>query len=185
MKLEFSRKSSRELLSTPIFRLREDTSEHPVTGHEGRYYVFDFPDWVNIVALTPERELVMVRQWRHGTASVELELPAGALEPGEDPVTAASRELAEETGFAPSRCTLLGNVRPNCAIQSNRCFSVLAEDCRRVGETRFDQGEQIALELLPVAEVMDRVRDGTLRNGMMLVALLFWLDSQGAAAWPK
>lgn len=185
MKLEFERRASRELLSTPVFRLREDTSAHPVTGEEGRYYVLDCADWVNIIAITEARELVMVRQWRHGTACLELEIPAGALEPGEDAAEAAARELEEETGFAPARCTLLGQVHPNCAIQSNRCFSVLAEGCRRVGPTRFDAGEQIELALVPLTEVMDRVRDGTLRNGMMLVALLFWLDRQGAVAWPR
>jgi ADP-ribose pyrophosphatase len=185
MKLEFERQSSRELLTTPVFRLREDVSRHPVSGHDGRYYVLDCPDWVNIIALTDADELLMVRQWRHGTRCVELEIPAGALEPGEDAAVAAARELEEETGFAPARCTLLGSVRPNCAIQSNQCFSVLAEGCRRVGPTRFDAGEQIALELVPARDVMDRVRDGTLRNGMMLVALLRWLDARGAVAWPR
>jgi ADP-ribose pyrophosphatase len=185
MKLEFDRTSTREVLSTPVFKLREDIAAHPVTGHEGRYYVLDSPDWVNIVAVTDAHELLLVRQWRHGTRSVELEIPAGLLEPGEEPLVAAARELEEETGFAPARCSLLGSVRPNCAIQSNHCHTVLAEGCRRVGPTRFDAGEQIELERLPLADLPARVRDGTLRNGMMLVALLFWLDARGAISWPR
>jgi ADP-ribose pyrophosphatase len=184
MKLEFDRKSTRELLQTPVFRLREDIATHPVTEREGRYYVLDCPDWVNIVALTEAREIILVKQWRHGTRSVELEIPAGIVEPGEDPARTAARELEEETGFAPARCTVLGGVHPNCAIQSNRCVSVLAEGCVRKGPTRFDAGEQIELELLPLTDLPRLVRDGTLRNGMMLVALLFWLDAEGTIAWP-
>jgi 8-oxo-dGTP pyrophosphatase MutT (NUDIX family) len=183
-KLEFERKSRREILNTPVFRLHEETSLHPETGAEGRYYVLDAPNWVNIIAITEQNELVMVRQWRHGTAAVELEIPAGALEAGEDPVAAATRELLEETGYSPKKAHLLGEARPNSAIQSNHCFTVLCEGCTLTGETHFDPGEQITHELMPMSELRDRVKDGTLRSGMMLVAILWWLDSRGAVAWP-
>lgn len=184
-KLEFERKSRREVLQTPVFRLHEETSVHPGTGAEGLYYVLDAPNWVNIIAVTESGELVMVRQWRHGTAAVELEIPAGALEPGEDPVAAARRELLEETGYVPRRARLLGEARPNSAIQSNHCFTVLCEGCELIGETAFDAGEQITHELMPVAALRDRVRDGTLRSGMMLVAILWWLDGEGRLRWPE
>lgn len=183
-KLEFVRKSRKQILSTPVFRLHEDVSLHPENGSEGRYYVLDAPDWVNIIALTADHQLLMVRQWRHGTACVELEIPAGGLEHGEDPVEAAKRELLEETGYAPARTTLLGDARPNCAIQSNRCYTVLAEGCTKVGSTKFDAGEMIALELMPLVDLPKRVRDGSLRSGMMLVALLWWMDQTKAIRWP-
>lgn len=184
-KLEFVRKSRREILETPVFRLQEEISTHPETGADGTYYVLDAPDWVNIIAVTAQNELVMARQWRHGSAAVELEIPAGQVEPGEDPVATATRELLEETGFVPKRARLLGEIRPNCAIQSNRCFSVLCEGCELTGNTNFDPGEQIKHELLPLSQLRDRVRDGTLRNGMMLVALLWWLDGDGKIQWPE
>lgn len=183
-KLEFTRTSRREVLKTPIFRLHEEISVHPETNLEGTYYVLDAPDWVNIVAVTENDELIFVRQWRHGSACVELEIPAGALEAGEDPVVAATRELVEETGYVPKRARLLGRARPNAAILSNHCHTVLCEGCTPTGETHFDAGEQITLEKIPIKELRDHVRAGTLQNGMMLVALLWWLDSEGRVQWP-
>ena len=183
-KLEFVRTSRREVLATPVFRLHEEVSLHPETNAEGKYYVLDAPDWVNIIAVTDDNELLFVRQWRHGSASVELEIPAGAIEAGEDPVTAATRELVEETGYIPKRARLLGQARPNAAIQSNHCYTVLCEGCTASGETHFDPGEQIALERIPISDLRTRLSEGVLRSGMMLVAILWWLDSEGRVRWP-
>lgn len=180
----FIRHASEHLLDTPIFRLRRDRAEHPETGHVGDYFVLENPDWVNVVAITPAREILLVRQWRHGTASVELELPAGLVEPGESPLDAAARELREETGYAAGRVTLLGEVAPNAAFQRNTCFTVLAEGCAPAGATRFDAGEDIELVVEPVARLPALMREGHFRNAMVHIGLLWWLDAQGRVDWP-
>jgi 8-oxo-dGTP pyrophosphatase MutT (NUDIX family) len=179
----FIRHDSKVLLTTPIFRLRQDRASHPVTGHTGDYFVLENPDWVNMVAITDDDRLVMVRQYRHGSGAVELELPAGMIEPGESPTVAAARELAEETGYVADSWQLIGQVRPNCAFQNNTCFTTLARGCRLAGETHFDPGEDLELVLASKNDLRQMVRDGTLRNGMVIAAVFWWLDSDGRLSW--
>jgi 8-oxo-dGTP pyrophosphatase MutT (NUDIX family) len=175
----FIRRESKIVLETPIFNLRVDVAAHPETAHVGSYYVLENPDWVNMVVLTRAGELVLVRQWRHGTGRVELELPAGMIEKGEDPLAAAARELREETGYEAERWTLIGSARPNTAYQENTCYTALGEGAARVGPTAFDPGEDIDVVLVSEADVGRYVRDGTLANGMGLVALLWWWGARG------
>jgi len=180
----FIRHASEHLLDTPIFRLRRDRAEHPETGHVGDYFVLENPDWVNVVALTPAREVLLVRQWRHGTAAVELELPAGLVDGEESALEAAARELREETGYRAERLTLLGQVAPNASFQHNTCFTVLAEGCVPDGPTRFDAGEDIELVVEPVARIPTLLREGRFRNAMVHIGLLWWLESLGRIDWP-
>lgn len=181
----FKRHGREEILQTPIFRLHREKAEHPRSGHVGSYYILEVPDWVNIIARTSEGEFLLVRQWRHGSSEFELELPAGALDEGETPEEAAARELQEETGFVAEKLTLLGSAMPNCAYQSNRCYSVLAEGCRPNGGTKFDPGEDIELVKLPFEELARLFRNGTVRNGMGICAMFFWLDQSGKIDWNK
>jgi 8-oxo-dGTP pyrophosphatase MutT (NUDIX family) len=175
--------SSRELVRTAIFRVREDQAEHPRTGEARPYVALEAPDWVNVVAVTPEGALVLVRQWRHGTRRFELELPAGVIEPDETPEQAAARELREETGYTAERLVRLGEVAPNAAFQTNRCFTVLAEGCRRTAETEFDPGEDIELVLCSPAELRARL-GGEVRNAMVFCGLLWWFEREGRVGWP-
>lgn len=179
----FVRHQSRIVLETRIFRLREDTSSHPETGHTAPYYVLEAPDWVNMICLTPERELVLVRQWRHGTGDIELELPAGMVDTGEAPLAAAARELLEETGFSAERWMLLGSVKPNSAYQQNTGFCALAEGCRKVSAPRLDEGEDIEVVTVPVEEVPHLIREGKLRNAMGICAFYLWLEKRGCINW--
>lgn len=180
----FTRSDSRTLLETPIFTLRADTAARPDGAHEGTYYVLECPAYVNVVALTDDARIILVRQWRHGTRAVELEIPAGLVEPGEADLDAAARELLEETGYGAARWSLLGDVVPNAAIQENRCATLLAEGCTRVAEPTPDAGEDLEVVLLPLADLPGLVRDGTIRTALPLAGLFWWLERGGRIDWP-
>ena len=127
-----------------------------------------------MVALTPDGRLVLVRQFRFGRDDFSLEIPGGIIEAGEDPVAAAVRELAEETGFTGGRTRMLGSVHPNPAIQNNRCHLVLVEGAVRSQEMAWDPDEEIAVSTAPVDEVLAWARDGRITHSLVLCGLFLF-----------
>jgi len=163
----------RLVASTRVLDLYAVQFRHPVRGTEREFIVVDAPDWVNVIALTPDGHLVLVRQFRYGIDAFSLEIPGGVIERGEDPVVAGTRELREETGYAGPAARLLGSVHPNPAIQSNRCHLVLVEAAVRTGEAAWDHDEEIAVTTAPVEEVFAWARSGRITHALVLNAL--WL----------
>lgn len=164
-----------ELADFKVFRVRRDTLRSPRTGEPHPFFVLECPDWVNVVALTPEGDALLVRQWRAGTDAETLEIPGGSTDPGDpSPQAAAERELLEETGYVAERWTLLGSVDPNPAIQGNACWTFLAEGCRRVAEIRPDAGEDLRVTRAPLASLPELVRTGKIRHSLV-VAAFYWL----------
>jgi ADP-ribose diphosphatase len=158
-----------------VFRTRVDTARSPRSGDLHQFVVLDTPDWVNIVALTPEDRVILVRQFRHGLRSLSLEIPGGMVDPGESAEEAARRELLEETGFSAASWERLGIVHPNPAIQNNRCTTFLALQCERVGEQTLDATEDIDVELVPVFELPQLVSSGQITHALVLNALYWFL----------
>jgi 8-oxo-dGTP pyrophosphatase MutT (NUDIX family) len=158
-----------------IFRLRSDVKLSPRTGREHDFYVLDSVHWVNVIAITPDQKLVMIEQFRHGSNTVELEIPGGMMEPGEaDPVATAVRELREETGYEGESARLLGHIWSNPAILSNKTYTVLVENCRLKHEVEWDYGEDLATQLVPVAEISKLVADEKIGHSLVVVALYYF-----------
>ncbi|MEC9073376.1 MAG: NUDIX hydrolase, partial [Myxococcota bacterium] len=148
--------------------MQEVDRRSPRTGEVGRFQVLNCAPWVNVVALTDADEVVLIRQFRHGTAEVTVEIPGGLVDPGEEPERAAERELLEETGFAGAFPVQLGSVEPNPAIQDNICTTWLIRDARWVATPRPDDMEQIEVMLLPRSEVDGWIRSGKIRHALVV-----------------
>ena len=166
--------ASKTLASTRVFELQSTRFRHPVRAVERDFVVIRPPDWVNILALTPDHRLVLVKQFRFGIDDFSLEIPGGMMEPGEEPVATARRELREETGFAGASARVLGSVHPNPAIQSNRCHFVLVEQAMASAKQEWDADEEIEVTTLPVDEVLALARSGGITHGLVLDALFYF-----------
>jgi len=153
-----------------LFNLLETTRRSPTTGQEHRFMQLEAPDWVNIVPVTRDGLLVLVEQYRHGIDAATVEIPGGMVDPGEDPATAAARELEEETGYRGRTLHLLGCVEPNPAFLTNRCWTYLALDCAPDGTVQPDPSEEISLRLVPPSRFTDLIDDGTIRHSLVIAA---------------
>ncbi len=159
---------------TRVFDVLGRTYLHPVRGTEKEFVVVAPSDWVNVVALTADGRIVLVRQFRFGIDGFSLEIPGGVMEPGEDPVAAGLRELREETGYAGGAARLLGSVCPNPAIQSNRCHFVFVDGAAATAELEWDADEEIEVVALPADEVYALARNGGIVHGLVLNALMLF-----------
>ncbi len=174
--------SSEEGPDLLIARARFDTLTNPRNGREFVRLVLDTPTWVNVVALTPERRLVVVRQHRFGTGRVTTEIPGGVVDAGETPFETARRELCEETGYTAAAWRALGTVEPNPAFQNNLCHHFLAEGVRLTHEIDLDPGEDIAVDTMDLEEVRAAIAAGEIRHSLVLCALARILDLR-ADSW--
>lgn len=164
--------SSRPLADYRIFSVRSDEKISPRTGQRHDFFIIDSVDWVNVLAVTPDEQLVMVEQYRHGSNTVELEIPGGVMDRTDrSPLETGVRELREETGYEGERARLLADVFSNPAIMSNATHTVLVENCRLKHERELDSGEDLMTRLVPVMDVPSLVAAGRIKHPLVVVAL--------------
>ena len=152
-------------------RLRIDKCELP-NGNLLDATIFEFRTWANVLALTKDREAILVRQYRHGVCDVLLELPGGVVEEEEDPLEGARRELLEETGYTAPNIIPVGKIYPNPALQTNTLYSFLAFDAERVSGQNLDAGEDIEVQLVPLEELIAIAKRGDFRHALHMAVLL-------------
>lgn len=153
-----------------VFNLRTDRACSPRTNRTHDFFILESSPWVNIIPLTPEGDVVLVQQYRHGTQNVTLEIPGGLVEGQDSPEDAARRELMEETGYQTDSLISLGAVHPNPAIQNNLCYTFLAGNVHPVGKQNQDDREDIEVVLKPLSEIPQLIRDGIITHSLVIVA---------------
>lgn len=172
---------STRLNGTPLFGFRRDRVVSPRTGQPHDVYVLEAPNWVNVIPVTPAREVVFVRQWRHGIRGVTLEIPGGVIEAGDAPEEAARRELLEETGYRAESWISLGYTFPNPAIQDNRCYTFVALNAVQHTDPIPDAMEDIEVVLHPVEHVATLLDRGEIAHALIVAAFWkFYLWSRGS-----
>ena len=172
--------SSDELFSHPYFRFRKDRCALPDERIMPAYYVMEFIDWANVVALTDDGKIVLVNQYRHAAKRRFYEFPGGTLDPDnkdETPESAARRELMEETGYGVSRLTYLGHHYPNPGLQDNRMHVFLGTGCRKVAEPKLDTYEDLEVELVDVQDFLQCIEQGRPMHSLMMASLTLALPA--------
>jgi len=164
---------------TPIFNLLHRKMRLEAAGEQsqGNFYVLEAPEWVNVIPITKEKEVILVEQYRYGIEKPTLEIPGGMVDPGEEPLPAIKRELVEETGYQSQNWSSLGKVSANPAIMTNFTHLFVAEDCEFVGvqESKEDVHERINVHTKPLDEFLDLVDDGTIHHTIVLAAVARYL----------
>ena len=159
------------LIRRPWLTARRDVAQLPDGRINKEYYVLEYPDWVNIIAITTEGLFVLERQYRHGLGNTCFELPCGVIEDGETPLQAAQRELLEETGYAGGKWQEWMTLSPNPATSNNLAHSFMAVGVSKVSGQKLDPTEDIDVYLKPASYVKELLENNQILQALMAAPL--------------
>jgi 8-oxo-dGTP pyrophosphatase MutT (NUDIX family) len=161
-------------MQTPVFDVVTLNCLSPKDGKAKNFFCLKAPQWVNILPITTDGQVVLVNQYRQGTRLFSLELPGGVVEPGQSLIETARRELMEETGYSASDFSLLCSLKPNPALFGNTIHTYLATGAEKTGTTDFDENEDLEMSLAPVEELPNMILDGRIDHALMVAAIGFY-----------
>ncbi len=161
-----------------IFDLKIEHFISPKTNKEYEFYIIESNSWVNVIPLTEDKNVVFIKQFRHGIRGITLEIPGGIVEEGDDPKSAAIRELQEETGYSSQNIEFLGKVHPNPAFLTNWCYTYLATDVKKIGEQKLEEREDIEVVLIPLDKVIDLILHGKITHSLVISAFAFFFGKK-------
>ncbi|MDQ7785439.1 MAG: NUDIX hydrolase [Desulfomonilaceae bacterium] len=167
---------TREDRSYSLFSVSINRNRSPRTGQVHEFQVLNSPDWVAVVAVTPDNNLVMVRQYRHGTGELSLEPPGGLVKEGRTAEQSGREELEEETGYQADSLELLGWMHPMPALFTNRFYVFLARNAVPTGKLDPDETEEVETILVPLEEIREYIKTGRIRCAVMIAALHLFLE---------
>ncbi|MDC1068265.1 NUDIX hydrolase [Candidatus Kapabacteria bacterium] len=163
--------SKKNLGNHKIFDVEIVRRTNPQDGKTSEFTVLNSENWVNIIVITKSNEIVLVNQYRHGTNTIELEIPGGLIETDETPGQASIRECKEETGYvSDSPVEFLGEIFPNPAFLDNRCYTFLWENCEQKLEQNLDDFEDIDIIKYPIEDIKNLILKGEIRHGVIIAA---------------
>ena len=162
---------SESIFKTGIVTLDKQKCEMPDGRIMPSYYILRFPDWVNIIPITKDKQIVLIRQYRHATGEIHWEVPGGAVNHGEAAEIGASRELLEETGYASGRLIKVAENFPNPALQDNRIHTYIALDCELQGLQKLDPFEEIEVHVISMDELKRSIVEGRFNHNIVVASL--------------
>ncbi|MDR9419863.1 NUDIX hydrolase [Gracilimonas sp.] len=167
--------------TTNIFKLLSRDMKLESEGHSASFSIIEAPEWMNVIPLTSENEVVLVEQYRYGIEEPTLELPGGMVDSDETHNETAKRELLEETGFSGDKWYYLGKVSSNPAFLTNYTHLYVAQNCQKIKEQELDGNERINVHLLPLNDFLAMVKEGAVHHSLVVAAVakyLLWERNQ-------
>lgn len=158
-------------LKSKWLNVRKDKVRMPKGVELDDFYILEYPDWINVIAITEEGDFVLERQYRHGTQTVEYEICAGVIEKGEEPLVAVQRELYEETGYGGGEWKLYCISAPNPAAMTNRNYTFIAKGVKQISSQHLEKSEDIDVIVVSREEVKKILKEGKMMQGIMQAPL--------------